>query len=263
MKPSGVVALLTDFGLRDHYVGVVKGVILSENPEARLVDLGHDVTPQDVASAYFLLENSYSYFPEGTVFMAVVDPGVGTERQILAVRTPTHVFVAPDNGLLSFLEDRERDLEVRLVRNREWMLPKISATFHGRDVFAPVVGRLSRGEAFERVGPKAGSMRHLHASKPDVHREGVVVGEVISVDRFGNLVTNIPIGRLLEASKVEVKIAGKSIGGLSETYGKRKAGTLVALPGSGGKLEIAVARGDAAKKLGVAAGEIVRVRLVP
>lgn len=258
---NGIVALLTDFGVRDHYVGVVKGVILSVNPDARLVDISHEVSAQDVAGAYFLLQNAYGWFPRGTLFVAIVDPGVGTERAVLFVETSRHFFLAPDNGLVSFLQTSDSVRSIRRVTNRKLMLPGISSTFHGRDIFAPVAGHLSMGLDPSKVGPPVKAMRTLRTSAPRVEREGVVVGEVASVDTFGNLITNIPVGKLLEADGVEVRVGRKSLRGLSETYARRPKGTLVAVPGSGGMLEIAVSGGSAAKSLGAKPGDIVRVRL--
>jgi len=257
--PGHVVALLTDFGLRDHYAGVMKGAILSVDPEARIVDISHDVTPQDVTSAYFLLQNCFSYFPRGTLFVAVVDPGVGTDRAILAVETARHLFLAPDNGLLSFLQASERIVRIHHVRNRRLMLPQVSSTFHGRDIFAPVAGHLSKGLPVAKVGPAVKAMRTLRTAAPRVERTGVLVGEVVTIDRFGNLVTNIPVDKVRDAGKVEIRVGSRTIQELSETYAKKPKGSLVAVPGSGGTLEIAVTRGSAAKTVGAGVGDIVRV----
>lgn len=257
---SDLIALLTDFGLKDHYVGVMKGVILGINPRARLVDLSHEVPSHGVLDAYFLLSNSFRYFPQGTIFVAVVDPGVGSEREILAVQTDRHTFLAPDNGLLGFLEKEETIRRAVCVRNRKYALNPVSSTFQGRDVFAPAAAHLSLGLDLGELGPEAESMRKLAPPVPRVTREGVIVGEVVAVDRFGNLVTNIPAKPLASADTVEIRIGRVTIDRLSRSYAEGQKGRPIAVAGSTGNVEISINRGDARGKLGARVGTPVRVR---
>ena len=257
LNVSNIVALLTDFGTRDHYVGVMKGVILSINPHVTIVDISHDIAPQDVMSAYFLLKNSHRYFPSGTIFVAVVDPEVGTHRAVLCAQTDEALYLAPDNGTLSFLAKPDRVVQ---VTNRKYMLEPGSNTFHGRDIFAPVAAHLSLGLEVDKLGPPAKTILQLGCKEPEVSSEGVILGEVISIDQFGNLVTNIPADRLADFAAIEVKVAKTAIKSLSKTYGDHKKGEVIALIGSGGNLEISVVKGSAAKKLKAAAGDVIRVR---
>lgn len=258
MSPtSDLIVLLTDFGLKDHYVGVMKGVILGINPKARLVDLSHEIPSQGVLDAYFMLSNSYPYFPDGAIFVAVVDPGVGTEREILAVQTDRHTFLAPDNGLLGFLGEKIR--RAVCVRNRKYALHPVSATFHGRDLFAPAAAHLSLGLDLGELGPEAGSIRKLAPPTPRVTREGVILGEVVAIDRFGNLVTNIPAQPLASADAVKVRVGRTTIERLSPSYAAGPPGQPIAVAGSTGTLEISINRGNASRKLGARVGTPVRV----
>jgi S-adenosylmethionine hydrolase len=258
--PAGVVALLTDFGLKDHYVGVMKGVILSVNPQARLIDISHDVSSQDILEAYFLLSNTYRYFPAGTIFVAVVDPDVGSDREILAVETGKYSFLAPDNGLLGFLEKDDSVQRVVQVRNDKYFLKPVSNTFHGRDIFAPVAGHLSLGVELSGLGPEAAGIRKIDAPTAKVTKEGRIVGEVVSIDHFGNLVTNIPGDhRLSQADSFELKIGKTSIRKLSASYASAKEGEILAIVGSTGNLEVSVNKGNAQKKTGAKVGDVVRV----
>ena len=255
-KSNHVIALLTDFGLRDPYVGIMKGVILGIHPEARIVDLTHEVRPQDVREAAFLLSGSIRYFPDGTVFVAVVDPGVGTDRPILAVRTDRHVFLAPDNGLLGFLYQAAKIRRVVEVRQREYFLEPVSRTFQGRDIFAPVAARISMGLDIRKLGPTVKTPKGL-PPEPVAHN-GTIEGEVVTIDRFGNLVTNIP-GEGLSA-KAQVKLGSRTIKGLSETYESARPGHLLALVSSSGTVELAVNRGNAQEVTGAAVGSRVRIK---
>jgi len=253
-KASGVVALLTDYGLQDAYAGTMKGAILSVNPSARIVDLTHDIPPQDVREGSRVLAAALPYFPAGTVFVAVVDPGVGTDRAIVGVDIGRHVFLAPDNGFLGFLQDDVRRI-IRIAESRYFLKP-LSRTFHGRDIFAPVAGHLSRGADLGRFGPSVKTMKSLSHAKPRVLRN-VVEGEVVSIDRFGNLITNIP-GTLVPG-KVRITVGRRTLTGLSRSYAEAPEGRLLALVGSTGHLEISVNRGSAHKTAGVRRGDRVLV----
>lgn len=248
-RRTAAVALLTDFGLSDPYVGIMKGVLLSVNPEARIVDLVHDLPPGDVRQAAFQLRRSLPWFPPRTVFVCVVDPGVGTARGILALETAEGIVLAPDNGLAGFLEDEGRvRRRFRVTKERYFRRP-VSPTFHGRDVFAPVAGHLSLGLDPSSLGPKAAPPRRLGSAGR---------GTVASVDRFGNLVTDIPAETL--PAVPEIRVGRRRIRGLTRTYGDVGKGTLIALVGSAGTLEISVSGGDARKLTGAKPGDPVRVK---
>ncbi len=271
MGPRPIIALLTDFGLDDPYVGIMKGVILSINPEAVVVDVTQQVRPQQVEQGAFLLEQAVPYFPAGTIFLAVVDPGVGTGRRPLALRTSHGLFVGPDNGLLSPAlpgEAREMaiegptlvplpaDLGAVAIEGKGYLRHPVSATFHGRDVFAPAAAHLSLGTPLESLGPPVKSAFALPPFRGRLLGDGTVVGRIVHVDRFGNLITSVrkddlPWGRL------EVEVCGRRVPGLVPTYAKGKG--LCALIGSAGYLEIALPMGSASQAVGADIGTPVRV----
>jgi S-adenosylmethionine hydrolase len=258
VRPSGVVTLLTDFGLDDPYVGIVKGVILGIFPEARLVDLTHRIPPQDIRRGALALEAAYRAFPRGTVHLAVVDPGVGGPRRAVALRADGHYFVGPDNGLLGFLLDRPGVVAVTLTRPA-FHRPAPSRTFHARDLFAPVAAYCARGVPLERLGPPARGLTRLTWPRARRGRAGVR-GEVLLADAFGNLLTSVTVADL-PASPAEcvVEIAGQRIVGVAGTYGERPPGGLGAVIDSSGRLEIFVREGSARERLGLSAGTPVRV----
>lgn len=235
------IALLTDFGLVDPYVGVMKGVIATLAPGVPVIDVTHGVPPQDVRVGALLLDAAWRYFPDGTVFVGVVDPGVGTARRPVVVRAVGRLFVGPDNGLFGLLPDAE----VREI-TAPWGLPSRSRTFHGRDLFAPVAARLARGARFEDVGPVVPDPTPLDLPAPT---EGV--GEVLYVDRFGNAVTNLP------GVDHGVLVVRNTRAPVVRTYGEGAAGAPIALTGSTGRLEVAIRDGDAARELGLAPGTVV------
>lgn len=254
MRHAPVVVLLTDFGFRDPYVGVMKGVILSICPAARVVDLCHEIPPQDIATGSRALMANYRYFPENSIFVAIVDPGVGSEREAVALRADDRLFLGPDNGLLGAL-DVERAVR---IRNKAVMLSPVSRTFHGRDVFAPAAAHLARGVKLDYLGPPLETLRDLDLPQPRVTKAGLV-GEVVWIDRFGNLVTNIPCERFKEGAAV--RLGRRWIGKVMPTYASVKSGELTALVGSSGTLEIAVRDGDAHDATGASIGAPVLVSL--
>ena len=249
-----IVTLLTDFGTSDSYVAEMKARLLGEVPAAVLVDVTHGVAPGDVRAAAYILGRSWHRFPEGTVHLAVVDPGVGTTRAALAVSAGGHRFVGPDNGLFTaILRDREAEVV-------EIAVPVEAApTFHGRDVFAPAAAALLSGAPLHTLGPPfLGVPARLAAGEP--HYEGKsIVGEVVYVDRFGSLVTNLTVETVPDYAVLEVE--GLEIGRLRRTYGDVPTGGLLAYEGSGGAIEIAVRDGSAARRLGIGVGGRVRARL--
>ena len=243
-----IITLLTDFGTRDNYVGEVKAVLASHAHPALLIDITHDVPPGDVRAAQYIFSRVWHRFPQGSVHLVVVDPGVGTARRALAAEAGGQFFVAPDNGLLSPLPADARFVELPV---RDGVAP----TFHARDLFAPAAGQLANGTALTHLGHVI-SDPHL-APLPAAQWDGAVwVGEVIYVDRFGTLVTNIP-GADVEPG-VRVKVGGTDVGTLQRTFGDVPRGQLVAFVGSGAAVEIAVRDGSAARLLGVGVGAEVR-----
>ena len=256
MPAAPTITLLTDFGTRDVYAGVMRGVIAGIAPAARVVDLTHEVAPQAVDEAGFLLAQAAPFFPAGTIHVAVVDPGVGTARKVVCARSSRAVYLAPDNGLLSRALEQDPPDEVRSVEERRWFLPALSSTFHGRDLFAPVAAHLANGVAPRELGPPLERLAGPALERPR-RSAGRVVGRVVHVDRFGNLVTDIPTAGLGPIRSAVV--AGREVAGpLARTYGERPAGSLVLLAGSSQTLEVSVVMGSAAELTGAGPGvEIV------
>ena len=255
------IVLLTDFGHKDNFVGVMKGVILSINPEASIVDLCHEVSPGNIREAAFLLKHSVSYFPKGTIFVVVVDPGVGTERRAIALSAHQHLFVGPDNGLFTPLFDSAESI-VELNRT-ELFLPEVSTTFHARDIFAPVAAGLAKGLELAEVGDPINDPVRLSLPEP-VEEEGIIKGCVVEVDLFGNLITNIREATVRRSFKaplegLELRVKRRKVKGIANTYAERPAGELVALIGSSAYLEVAVNQGSAAEMLGCERGDTVNL----
>ena len=245
-----IVALLTDFGTADSYVAEMKGVLLTYAPAVTLVDITHEVPPGDVRTAQYLLSRTWRFFPEGTIFVAVVDAGVGTDRRILAAGKFDRFFLAPDNGLLSFLSLNAQFVSVPV-------LAEAAPTFHGRDVFAPAAGMLAKGTSLDALGSVVTDP--VYAPLPMARLDaGAVIGEVVHIDRFGTLISNISAAQLQPGAVISV--AGMEIGPLGRTFADVATGALVAFTGSGGTVEVAVRDGSAARKLGIAAGAEVRAR---
>lgn len=244
------IALLTDFGQRDWYVGAMKGVIRSITPLADIVDISHEIPPQNVKAASFVLWNAYRYFPMGTVFVCVVDPGVGSERAIFAVEAGGYIFVAPDNGLLDRVMTDLTVRQVVKVEKKQFFRAEISHTFHGRDIFAPVGAHISNGARLTELGPEIEygfpELPLIEASHSEISK-----GEIIYIDHFGNLVTNIFVPKHVQA---EVQCGDLKLTEISRTYAEVEDQELLALVGSSGLLEIAMRNGSAAKKLQAAYG---------
>lgn len=257
-----LMALLTDFGTADHYVGTMKGVALGICPDLTLVDITHEIPPHDVRVGARQLAASYRYFPAGTVFLVVVDPGVGSARRGLAVETAGYRFVAPDNGVLSAVLDESAARRIIELTERKFARPTISRTFEGRDRFAPAAAWLARGAAITTLGRSVADPTRL-TWPPVVERPDGIDGEVELVDRFGNLITNLGrhmVERFLGAGAVDIAIAGHPVPRLVATYAEVGPGELCALFGSSDRLEVAVSGGNAAARLGCGVGS--RVQLV-
>lgn len=259
-----IITLTTDFGLQDAYVGAMKGVILSIAPEVTIVDITHCVPPQAVAQAAFILAVTVPYFPLGTVHVVVVDPGVGSQRRPIAVQTSQAIFVAPDNGVLTpILQSSTSEgapVTVIHLTRREYWLPQVSYTFHGRDIFAPVAAYLARGVPITSLGEPIDDPVMLDLPRPRRLPDGSLQGQVVYVDQFGNLVTNIPAEWLDRTTQWQIEVAGHTVERLSATYSDVPSGHLLALIGSAGALELAMREGSAARALGIGIGEPVSVR---
>lgn len=249
MKQAAIIGLLTDYGSDSHYLAQLKGVILGINPKAVIIDLTHSVRPYQIIEAAFVLKTSYRYFPSGTIFVVVVDPGVGSARKLICLETYNYIFLGPDNGVLSLIQEEGI---LREITNRKYFRPEISSTFHGRDILAPVAAYLSRGLNPAKLGQTIPMMEKLLFPKPEVTNY-TIKGEVIFTDRFGNLITNVEkkLVNGWDYDKVLVKIKNKTIKGISRTYSDKKPGSLMALFGSSNYLEIAVNQGNAANQLKV------------
>ena len=258
-----VISITTDYGQSDGYVGAVKGVLLRICPQARLVDITHLVPPQDVFAGALILRQAAPFFPEGTIHLAVVDPGVGTSRRAVAVSCPSGVFVGPDNGLFSGVisSDGAGVLAVELNRPQYW-LPGVSATFHGRDIFAPVAAHLAAGVPLQDVGDPIAAESLVRLPWPAPARRGPRLnGEVIHVDHFGNLITNVQARDFTDAAADRVYLGDRDLGPLSSTFGDAEPGEPVTYVGSTALLEIAVVNGSAAAVYGADRGTPVAVGL--
>lgn len=255
-----LIALLTDFGTRDAFVGIMKGVILGINPEVHIVDLSHEIPPQDILAGALVLRSAVPFFPPGTIYVAVVDPGVGSERRAILIETQRAFFIGPDNGLLSIAARQETTKRTVHLVNPAYFLAPLSQTFHGRDVFAPVAAHLSRGVAISQFGPVIPEMERIPL--PTVERwESGMAGRVIYIDHFGNVVTNISEADLRPFSKEQlfISMGPMHISGIVDTYTAVEVGAPAALINSWGMLEIAVRNGSAARQFGIAVGCEVRV----
>ena len=259
-----VVALLTDFGTRDHYVGALKGVVLNVCPDATLVDIGHDIPAHDVMAGALELDACYRYFPHGTIFLVVVDPGVGSARRGIAADIGDYRLVAPDNGVLSAVFREAPPKKVVELTERKYSRPTISRTFEGRDRFAPAAGFLAKGVAMVSLGKAITNYHSIDLPRPVV--TGVELnGEVVRVDRFGNLISNIDrkaFEQFAGAGEIAVVAGGRDVPRIVATYADAPAGELCALFGSTDHLEIAINAGDAAASLRLDRGAAIKVRLV-
>ena len=247
------IVLLTDFGLRDPYAGIMKGVILSRAPKAVLVDLCHEIGPQDVPAAALALRMSAPYFPDGSIFAAVVDPGVGSKRRVLWARSSSKQFVGPDNGIFSWVTGDEKIVEWRSITNKKYFLPPVGATFHGRDIFAPVAAELSKGLPPSRLGPLIGDPVRLPWPEPTQAR-----GVVLTFDHFGNAVTNLPSARIPAGARLTHK--GRDLGTLRAHYAEVPEGRALAVAGSSGLVELSLRAGDFAATTRARPGDPVHVR---
>ena len=275
--PRPIITLTTDFGVQDHYVGAMKGVILSRCPDANVIDISHEIAPQAVAQGAYVLAAAAAHFPPHAIHLAVVDPGVGSDRRPIALSTPAGLFVAPDNGILTRVlaalgaeavpdaaPNRAADAPASaqvpdgcravVLDDPSYWLPQVSHTFHGRDIFAPVAGALARGVELSQVGSATNTINVLPT--PSLQEGAGIRGAIIHIDRYGNLITDIPAAGL--SADARICIAGHHIEGISRSYSERP-GKLLAISGSQGTLEVAVGNGNAAAALGANVGDIALV----
>jgi S-adenosyl-L-methionine hydrolase (adenosine-forming) len=260
-----IVTLLSDFGTADYFVGAMRGAVLSVNPEARVVDITHEVPPYDVESGAFTLRAAFEAFPAETVHVAVVDPGVGSARRAIAVTGEGHAFVGPDNGVFGHVYERLTSFRVFHLTNEKYFRSEVSATFHGRDIFAPVAGALSLGVRAKELGPEVSDFVRLPAAAAERLADGTLVGAVIHIDRFGNCVTNLAPELLPEeliARGARLFVAGREVSDFRRFFADEggAAGEPFAVRGSAGLLEIAVFQSSAAELLGIKRGQRVEIR---
>jgi S-adenosyl-L-methionine hydrolase (adenosine-forming) len=259
---SAIITLTTDFGTGSPYIAAMKGVMLGINPAARLVDVSHEIGAQNIRQGAVVLAEASTWFPAGTLHVGVVDPGVGTARRLIYARLGDQQYLAPDNGLLSLLAKRSRSSRIIELKNNEHWLPSVSSTFHGRDILAPVAAQLSLGLEAERLGPVLGEMQIL--DWPEATRRGNRIDGIVQwIDSFGNLISNISAGMLVDLqrqAKVRIQCGHQAIDGINSTYAQQITGSFCALIGSSGYLEIAVVNGSAKESLGVSVGDAVVVQ---
>ncbi len=259
-----IITLLTDFGEMDAYVASMKGVIYSINPEVNIVDITHYVLPFNIISASYLVKSYAKYFPKDTIHIIVVDPGVGSSRKPIILNTPIGIFVAPDNKVLSYIAHENKNCSAFVIENKKYLPRQISNTFHGRDIFAFTAGHISLGVKPSQFGQKIKSIQLDRRVNPLVD-SGKIIGEIIHIDNFGNLITNIQKKHLskLQTSRLAVRVGGCNIVGLSKTFSDVKTHELLTYIGSSSHLEIGLNKGNASKFLNVSFGSEVIVRGKP
>ena len=267
---KAIITLTTDFGLDDAYVAAMKGVILGINSGATIVDICHSIEPQNIRQGAFVLSTAFSYFPQDTVHLVVVDPGVGGPRRAIILETDNAIFVAPDNGVLSYVVQASTSKRIstptltklppelqafKITHSKYWHQP-VSSTFHGRDVFAPVAAHVSLGIPLNELGQPIASINVFPLPRPQTDAGGGLVGHILHIDHFGNLITDIT-SQDLPSGGYSIQVAGHQIGSLSRSYEQSR--DLLALIGSSGRLEIAVKGGNAARLLGSKLGDELQI----
>lgn len=257
-----IVTLTTDFGLKDGNVGVMKGVIWNIAPQVQFADLSHQISPQNIAEAALVLGRAAPFFPPGSIHLVVVDPGVGTQRRPIAALVGKHFFVAPDNGVITpFVERAESEgktVQIVHLNKPKYWLTRVSYVFHGRDIFAPVVGHLAAGVSLEELGAPIHDPVRLQLPQPKAVPNGWL-GEIIHIDHFGNIASNIMRAHLGESPAATIHICGVNIHGMVNTFGERPPGELIAIYGSSGNLIVSVVNGNAAQKLNARIGDPIEV----
>ena len=265
MKQNNIITLTTDFGLSDPFVGIMKGVMFGINPSIKFIDISHLIEPQNIMQAYYTLKFSYKYFPSGTIHMAVVDPGVGSERRPILIESKDYFFIGPDNGIFSFIFENEPSANVIELTEKKFFLPSVSQTFHGRDIFASVAGWLSSDVKPYEFGIPINNPVILKTPEPDMGKEKIS-GEVIHIDRFGNLITNISETQFHSFvsernGKAKIKIKNLTIPSLCKSYSEANRLKPSSIFNSWGLLEIFIKNGDASKKLKTKKGNRVIIAM--
>jgi S-adenosylmethionine hydrolase len=255
LPTNSPITLLTDFGDVDSFVGAIKGIILSINPEARIVDISHNVPPQDIQAAAFILLTAYRLFPAGSVHLAVVDPGVGSSRRPILIQAANYSFVGPDNGIFSYVCEEEANFKVFHLTNDSYFRKPLSSTFHGRDIFAPTAAALSTGIEPRKLGKEIDDLVRLKSLQPERLKSGKLRGRIIYIDRFGNCVTNIKPEHFKDGARLEV--GGRTVKAFKEFFAEGSKDKLFGIWGSAGFLELSAYKTSAAKLLKVNAGEPV------
>jgi S-adenosyl-L-methionine hydrolase (adenosine-forming) len=258
-----VITLLTDFGAGDHYAGAMKGVILDICPDAQLVDISHEVTPYAITEAAFTLSQAWVCFPAGSIHLVVVDPGVGSSRRPILVEAEGHLFVAPDNGVLTMVYGAAPLHEVREITASRYFRKPVSRTFHGRDIFGPVAAQLANGLAPDEAGTRIGDYLRLGFAMPVRTGHRTWAGTILKVDRFGNVITNFDSEswQRLAVERFEMKIGQRTVARTASNYAEVDEGELFVIAGSAGFLEISMNRGSAAKTAGARSGDALEIRL--
>jgi S-adenosylmethionine hydrolase len=257
---KSIITLTTDFGSRDGYVGTIKGVILSINPKAEIIDISHQIPPQNVLAGAFCLFNSCTFFPEGTIHIAVVDPEVGGKRKGILIQTERYSLIGPDNGVFSPFLRTEKIKRMISLTNPKYFLGKVSATFHSRDIFAPVAAYLSLGVEAKEFGPALSEIARLNL--PSIEkRGGKIIGRIIHIDNFGNLVSNVTAQELSKIKKFKMKVKNRIISRLSKTYSEVGKGKILAYQGSSGFLEVGIREGNARLKLDAIIGDKIEIQI--
>ena len=261
MKPA-LITLLTDFGEQDYFVGAMKGVILSISPDARIVDISHQVPPQDIEAAAFNLLNCYKDFPARTIHVAVVDPGVGSNRRAILIECAGQFFIGPDNGLFSWICEREKDWTAIHITNRRFFRQPVSNTFHGRDIFAPVAAHLAKGIAPRDLGEPQPDIVRLPPLAPKASDDHTLEGRIIHIDRFGNCITNLTAADLSSRNAPtswKLLIGTAEVSELREFFAESKAGEIFCIVGSAGFVEVCARNDSAAELLAIKRGDEVRL----
>lgn len=261
-----IIALLTDFGLKNNFVGVIKGVIKSISPNTEIIDITHSILPQNIKQAAFVLMNSYKYFPDGTIFLSIVDPEVGSGRLGIGTYVNDRYFIAPNNGIISYVIKNIKFKQFYSFDKSEFHLNNVSSTFHGRDIFAPVAAHIANGKKLEEIGSKIGTNQVILIPFPRcfLDIQGVWHGEIVEIDIYGNAVTSLSLGNLKinindqnENLRWKFESGNFRIKGLSKTFSDVKVGMPLVYAGSSGFIEIGIREGNAAEKFGLEIGQSV------
>ncbi|MFB3897375.1 MAG: S-adenosyl-l-methionine hydroxide adenosyltransferase family protein [bacterium] len=261
MQPK-IITLTTDFGTSDTYLAQMKGVILSINPKAMIIDITHSISPQNIREAAFIFSTAYRYFPKGTIHVVVIDPGVGSERKALLVQTDNYYFLAPDNGVLSYVIQNEHTKHLIQLENRKYFLPSVSSTFHGRDIFAPAAAHLSLGIPATKFGPAAEKLIKFPIPEPGII-DTQIYGHILHIDHFGNIITDISKAfwnQTIGKKKFSIVIGKKKINRIVETFAEGNPGDIIAYFGSTEFLEIAIVNGNAVATLNIAMDEPIIIK---